>query len=149
MVARPGLSGALAYARRPEVRHRRVELARRLVALPTVSSSAAGRGAIDRAAELLRGELDRIGLDRVLILRGAGPPSVWGEWRQAPGRPVLLLYGHFDVQPPGPAAGWARPPFGGVVSGGRIHGRGASDNKGPLLAQLAGLENYQIGRAHV
>jgi acetylornithine deacetylase/succinyl-diaminopimelate desuccinylase-like protein len=142
MVTRPGLSRALAYARHPEVRERRVELARRLVALPTVSSSTAHRGAIDRAAALLRRELDRIGLDRALILRGAGPPSVWGEWRQAPGRPVLLLYGHFDVQPPGPSAGWSRPPFGGVVSGGRIHGRGSSDNKGPLLAQLAGLENY-------
>jgi len=138
----PGLSRALAYARRPDVRARRAGMARRLVALPTVSSSALHHGAIDRAAGLLCRELDRIGMDRSLILRGAGPPSVWGEWRRAPGRPVLLLYGHFDVPPPGPPAGWSQPPFGGVVSGGRIHGRGSSDNKGPLLAQLAGLENW-------
>ena len=138
----PGPALALAYARRPDVRERRVRMLRRLVTLPTVSSSAAHRDAVDRAAELLRRELDRIGMDRSLILRGTGPPSVWGEWRRAPGRPVLLLYGHFDVQPPGPSAGWSRPPFSGVVSGGRIHGRGSSDNKGPLLAHLAGLENY-------
>lgn len=135
------LSRALAYGRRPDVRDQRVRTLRRLVALPTVSSPAGGRRAIDLAAELLRGELGRIGMDRSVILRGAGePPSVWAEWRQAPGRPTLLLYGHFDVQPPGPSAGWSRPPFSATVDGGRIHGRGASDNKGPLMAQLAGLE---------
>lgn len=137
----PALSRALAYGRRPDVRDRRVRMLRRLVALPSVSSSASHRGAIERAAELLRHELERIGMDRSVILRGAGPPSVCSEWRRVPGRPVLLLYGHFDVQPPGPPAGWSRPPFSGAVSGGRIHGRGASDNKGPLVAQLAGLEN--------
>ena len=136
----PGLSRALAYGRQQDVRERRVAMLQRLVALPTVSASASQHVAIDRAAELLRRELDRIGMDRSVILRGIGPPSVWGEWRQAPGRPVLLLYGHFDVQPPGP--GWSQAPFSGAVSGGRIHGRGASDNKGPLLAQVAGLENW-------
>ena len=136
----PGLSRALAYGRQQDVRERRVGMLQRLVALPTVSASASQHVAIDRAAELLRRELDRIGMDRSVILRGTGLPSVWGEWRQAPGRPVLLLYGHFDVQPPGP--GWSQAPFSGAVSSGRIHGRGASDNKGPLLAQLAGLENW-------
>ncbi|MGD0699125.1 MAG: M20/M25/M40 family metallo-hydrolase [Trebonia sp.] len=138
----PGLARALAHGRRPEVRERRVALLRRLVALPTVSSPARPGGAVDRAAELLRRELDRIGMDRSLVLRDAGAPSVWGEWRRAPGRPVLLFYGHFDVQPAGARAGWRRPPFGGEISGGRIHGRGASDNKGPLVAQLAGLEDW-------
>jgi acetylornithine deacetylase/succinyl-diaminopimelate desuccinylase-like protein len=141
------LARALAYGRRPDVRDRRVRTLQRLVALPTVSSSAAGSsaaggGALDRAAHLLRGELDRIGMERSVILRGGAgePPSVWAEWRQAPGRPTLLLYGHFDVQPPGPATGWSRPPFSAAIGCGRIHGRGASDNKGPLVAQLAGLE---------
>ena len=138
----PALALALAHGRRPDVRGRWLRTLQRLVALPTVSSSAAHADAAEHAAGLLCRELSRIGMDRCVILRSepGAPPSVWSEWRQAPGRPLILLYGHFDVQPPGP--GWSRPPFDGAVVNGRIHGRGTSDNKGPLLTQLAGLESH-------
>jgi acetylornithine deacetylase/succinyl-diaminopimelate desuccinylase-like protein len=140
----PALARALAHGRRPDVRARWVRTLQRLVALPTVSSSASASDAAERAAGLLCRELSRIGMDRCVILRSqpGGPPSVWSEWRQAPGRPLVLLYGHFDVQPPGARASWSRPPFDGAVANGRIHGRGSSDNKGPLLTQLAGLESH-------
>lgn len=140
----PTLARTLAYGRRPDVRASWVRTLQRLVALPTVSSSAAHADAAERAAGLLCRELSRIGMDRCAILRSQpdAPPSVWSEWRQAPGRPLVLLYGHFDVQPPGTRADWSRPPFDGAVVNGRIHGRGASDNKGPLLTQLAGLESH-------
>jgi acetylornithine deacetylase/succinyl-diaminopimelate desuccinylase-like protein len=140
----PALARALARARRPDVRARWVRTLQRLVTLPTVSSAAEHRDAVDGAAVLLCRELTRIGMDRCVILRGqpGDPPSVWSEWRQAPGRPLVLLYGHFDVQPAGARAAWSRPPFDGAVVNGRIHGRGASDNKGPLLAELAGLESH-------
>jgi acetylornithine deacetylase/succinyl-diaminopimelate desuccinylase-like protein len=140
----PALAGALAYGRRPDVRARWLRTLQRLVALPTVSSSAPNADAAERAAGLLCRELSRIGMDRCIILRSqpGGTPSVWSEWRQAPGRPLVLLYGHFDVQPPGARAGWSRPPFDAAVVNGRIHGRGTSDNKGPLLTQLAGLESH-------
>ena len=52
------------------------------------------------------------------------------------------LYAHVDVQPPGPLAAWHWPPFSGLLAEGRVHGRGASDNKGPLVAVLAALESY-------
>ena len=137
------LARALGHGRRPDVRARWVRTLRRLVALPTIAS-ASHRHALERAAGLLRHELARIGMDRCLILHSGAsePPSVWGEWRQLPGRPMLLLYGHFDVQPPGGRSSWILPPFSGAVAGGRVHGRGTSDNKGPLVALLAGLENY-------
>jgi acetylornithine deacetylase/succinyl-diaminopimelate desuccinylase-like protein len=140
----PALARALAYGRRPDVRARWLRTLQRLVALPTVSSLALACDATEHAAGLLCRELSRIGMDRCVILRSqpGGPPSVWSEWRGAPGRPLVLLYGHFDVQPPGARAGWSRPPFGGAVLNGRIHGRGTSDNKGPLLTQLAGLESH-------
>ncbi len=138
----PALALALAHGRRADVRARWLRTLQRLVALPTVSSSASHADAGERAAGLLCRELARIGMDRCLVLRSepGAPPSVWSEWRQAPGRPLILLYGHFDVQPPG--SGWSRPPFDGAVVNGRIHGRGTSDNKGPLLTQLAGLESH-------
>jgi acetylornithine deacetylase/succinyl-diaminopimelate desuccinylase-like protein len=140
----PGLAGALVHGRRPDVRARWIRTLQRLVALPTVSSAAPQADAIGRAAELLCHELSRIGMDHCRILRGrpGEPPNVWSEWRQAPGRPLLLLYGHFDVQPPGAATTWSGRPFDAALSEGRVHGRGASDNKGPLLAQLAGLESH-------
>lgn len=140
----PALARALVHGRRPDVRARWVRTLQRLVALPTVSSATSRADAIDRAAQLLCHELSRIGMDRCRILRSnpGEPPNVWSEWRQAPGRPLLLLYGHFDVQPPGAATAWSGPPFDGALSEGRVHGRGTSDNKGPLLAQLAGLESH-------
>jgi len=89
----PGLARALAHGRRPDVRARWLRTLQRLVALPTVSSSASHADAGERAAGLLCRELARIGMDRCVILRSepGAPPSVWSEWRQAPGRPLILL----------------------------------------------------------
>jgi acetylornithine deacetylase/succinyl-diaminopimelate desuccinylase-like protein len=142
--SRAALEEALAHGRRRDVRARWAGLLSRVVALPTVGSSPQCRAALERAAELLRNELSLIGLRRCSVLRSdaGAPPSVWGEWRGAQGRPLLLLYGHFDVQPPGAAEAWVDPPFDGSLARGRVHGRGASDNKGPLVAHLAGLENW-------
>jgi acetylornithine deacetylase/succinyl-diaminopimelate desuccinylase-like protein len=140
------LARALAHGQRPDARIRWLQTLQQLIALPTVSSAESHAGATNAAARLLCGELSRIGMDRCIILNSGpgGSPSVWSEWRQAPGRPLILLYGHFDVQPPGVLAQWSAPPFSAAVSGGRIHGRGASDNKGPLLAQLSGLESHLV-----
>src|SRR5262249_8331574 len=65
---------------------------------------------------------------------------VLAEWRRAPGRPTLLIYGHFDVQPAGSLAEWRSPPFGPTIQGDYLHGRGASDDKGQLLAHVAAIE---------
>lgn len=99
---------------------------------------------MDAAARLLCDLLSRVGLRRCAIVRAApfGPANVVAEWLGRPGRPVLLLYAHIDVQPPGPLAAWHRPPFSGLLAEGRVHGRGASDNKGSLVAVLAALESH-------
>jgi acetylornithine deacetylase/succinyl-diaminopimelate desuccinylase-like protein len=138
------LDAALSHARRPDVRARWVRQLRRLVALPTVTGSASHRPAMDAAARLLCDLLSHVGLRRCDIVRAtpSAPANVVAEWLGRPGRPVLLLYAHFDVQPPGPATAWHRPPFSGLLAGGRVHGRGASDNKGPLVAVLAALESH-------
>jgi acetylornithine deacetylase/succinyl-diaminopimelate desuccinylase-like protein len=138
------LDAALRHARRPDVRARWVYQLRRLVALPTVTASAAHRPAMDAAARLLCDLLSHVGLRRCAIVRAApfGPANVVAEWLGRPGRPVLLLYAHIDVQPPGPLTAWHTPPFSGLLAEGRVHGRGASDNKGPLVAVLAALESH-------
>jgi acetylornithine deacetylase/succinyl-diaminopimelate desuccinylase-like protein len=130
---------ALHHVRQPDSRAKWMAVLQRLIALPTV----AGSPAVEDAAGLLRRELLAIGMRRCRILRArsGAPPSVWAEWLGAPGRPCLLLYGHFDVQPPGVRA-WRHPPFQPVIRDGRLYGRGASDNKGPLVCLLAGLDGY-------
>jgi acetylornithine deacetylase/succinyl-diaminopimelate desuccinylase-like protein len=114
-----------------------------LIAQPTIAGSPRHRRALEHSAVGLCRYLRRLGLGRTQVLRaGAGTtPSVWAEWRCLPQQPTVLVYGHFDVQPPG--AHWPGPdgPFTPVTRGGRIHGRGASDDKGPLWAMLCGLES--------
>jgi acetylornithine deacetylase/succinyl-diaminopimelate desuccinylase-like protein len=116
-----------------------MKILRQLIALPTVS----GSPALESAAKLLQQELTAIGMHDCRLLRAkpGAPPSVWAQRHDNPGSPCLLLYGHFDVQPPGSQA-WQRAPFSGALEAGRIHGRGASDNKGPLVCLLAGLESH-------
>jgi acetylornithine deacetylase/succinyl-diaminopimelate desuccinylase-like protein len=69
-----------------------------------------------------------------------GYPVVRGDWLGAPGKPTLLLYGHYDVQPPDPLEEWRSPPFEPVVEDGRITARGANDNKGQFVAIAKGVE---------
>jgi acetylornithine deacetylase/succinyl-diaminopimelate desuccinylase-like protein len=69
-----------------------------------------------------------------------GYPVVRGDWLGVPGKPTLLLYGHYDVQPPDPLEEWKSPPFEPVVEDGRITARGANDNKGQFVAILKGVE---------
>jgi acetylornithine deacetylase/succinyl-diaminopimelate desuccinylase-like protein len=143
-LSRSDLGQAVAYGRRRDVRQHWVRLVAGLVALPTVGVSRQGRPMLEQAAHLLCEELTRGGFQRCSILRASrgAPPSVWAEWRGAPGRPLLLFYGHFDVQPPGPLSQWESSPWDAEVRSGRLHGRGASDNKGPLVAHVAGLANW-------
>jgi len=140
------LGTALSYGRRPVVRQRWADELRRLVALPTVSGSPAHRPVLEAAAAQLCGRLQRIGLTSAQVLRAqrGAAPSVWAEWAGQPGRPTVLLYSHFDVQPAGPDQAWPLGPFSGAVRGGRVLGRGASDNKGSLVTQLAALESYFV-----
>ena len=110
------------------------------VRIPSVSADAAHAEDVRRCTRWLSSRLDRIGMDRVRICAGKRQPLVLAEWRRGPGRPTVLLYAHFDVQPPGSAAEWTSPPFEPTVRGSYLHGRGASDDKGQLLAHLAAID---------
>lgn len=110
-----------------------------LLAIPSVSTKTEHRDDVARCAEWLATELRRIGLAAGCHAT-RGHPVVLAEWRGAPsGAPTILIYGHYDVQPPGPLEHWHSPPFEATVRDGRIYGRGTGDNKGQHLAQLLAL----------
>ena len=97
----------------------------RLVAQPSISAQNIGvRECAALEMELLR----KAGLEPRL-LETSGHPMVYAEWLNAPGKPTVLFYGHYDVQPPDPLELWDSPPFAPEIRDGRIYGRGVADNK--------------------
>jgi len=98
--------------------------------LPSVSTDPAYAQGMADTREFLVDWLNRIGLNDVQLLDGGGQPAVYGAWLGAPGAPTIIVYGHYDVQPPDPLALWKTPPFEPTVRDGRLYARGASDVKG-------------------
>ena len=82
------------------------------------------------------------------LVETGGHPAVLAEWLGAPEAPTILVYGHYDVQPPGDEAEWESPPFEPTVRNGRIYARGATDDKGPVFIALKVAEAFhtQQGR---
>jgi acetylornithine deacetylase/succinyl-diaminopimelate desuccinylase-like protein len=134
----------LDHAHDPASRERWIAALGRLIGFPTVSAQRSGRSHLQDCAEWLAGLLASIGMQRAQVLPGVrgGAPSVYADWLGAPGRRTVLLYGHYDVQPAEPLAAWRVPPFRATLRDGKIYGRGASDDKGQLLAHVCALESY-------
>ena len=109
---------------------------------PSVSTDPAYAAGIAAAAEILRARLERIGMRDVQLLDGSGHQAVYGSWLGVPGAPTLLVYGHYDVQPPDPVELWHSPPFEPTVVDGRIVARGASDDKSPLWIAVSAAEAW-------
>jgi acetylornithine deacetylase/succinyl-diaminopimelate desuccinylase-like protein len=104
--------------------------------IPSVSTDPQHREDMARAAEWVAARLREAGPVDVRVLPTGGHPVVYGAWLGAPKAPTLLVYGHYDVQPPDPLARWLSKPFEPHVRDGRLYGRGVSDNKGPMLIPL-------------
>jgi acetylornithine deacetylase/succinyl-diaminopimelate desuccinylase-like protein len=97
--------------------------------IPSVSTDPEHKGDVRRCAEFLAGKIRAAGLE-VEILETEGNPLVYAEWTGAPGKPTILFYGHYDVQPPDPLEEWRNPPFEPTVEGDLLVARGATDDKG-------------------
>jgi acetylornithine deacetylase/succinyl-diaminopimelate desuccinylase-like protein len=114
-----------------------------LVRIPSISFPGFDPSSVRQCANAVASLLDKTGLNNVRLLEsGAGSPAVFAEWTGAPGKPTLLLYAHYDVQPTGRAGLWITPPFEPSERNGRLYGRGAADDKGGIAMYLAAAGSY-------
>ncbi len=128
------LDAVFAYVdqRRDEYLDRLIDYVRR----PSISAHGVG---IAEVADYISGIMSGIGLQS-RVMPTSGWPMVYSERLDHPGAPTVLLYGHYDVQPPDPLEEWVSPPFEPTVRDGRLYARGVGDNKGQHLAQILGIE---------
>ena len=115
-----------------------VDELKELIRLPTVSAQ---QTAIDETARAVLDRARRAGIDAKAERVEGGPPTIVGE--TGSGEKTLLVYDHYDVQPPDPLEEWQTPPFEPTEHDGYLYGRGVSDNKGNLMARLQALEIYR------
>src|SRR5947209_18092651 len=112
--------------------------------IPSISTLPEHTGDVQRAAEYAADQLKRIGFNNVEVIATQGHPLVYGEWLQAEGKPTLLAYGHYDVQPVDPIELWESPPFEPTVRDGRFYARGSADNKAELAVRLAAIRSLDV-----
>lgn len=110
------------------------------LSIPSVSALPDHAADCRRAADWLMQELRRLGCPVVNLVEGQGHPVVWAEGPQVPGKPTVLIYGHYDVQPPDPLNEWSSPPFEPTVRDGKLYARGAADDKGQVFCLLKAYE---------
>ena len=112
------------------------------IAIPSVSTDRERNEDTRRCAQWLADHMRSIGLDRVEVMPTKGHPVVYAEWLGAPGKPTVLFYGHYDVQPAEPLDLWTSPPFEATIRDGNLYARGAADDKGQVFIHLKSIEAY-------
>lgn len=133
---------ALTYA--DQHRERFLSDLRELLRIPSISTLPEHRDDMAGAAQWLCDRLSASGI-QAEVIQTAGHPLVYGEWLDAPGKPTVLIYGHYDVQPVDPLDLWETPPFEPAIRNGNIYARGASDDKGQTLTMIAAAESWLQG----
>ena len=126
------------FARIDAEKEQYLEELKDFIRIPSISTDPAYKGDVLRAGEFLAGKLREAGLTAELI-KTPGHPLVYAEWLGAPGKPTVLFYGHYDVQPPDPIELWRHPPFEPTEEGDKLVARGATDDKGQSYAQVKGV----------
>lgn len=122
-----------------------------LIRIPSVSADPERSAEVRRAAEYVAARLREAGPFETVVHETGGHPVVTASWRGAPGAPTVLVYGHYDVQPPDPVEKWRTPPFEPTVADGRVYARGASDDKSPMFIPITVAASYfrTLGRLPV
>lgn len=108
--------------------------------IPSVSTLPEHAGDIRKAAEFVRDQLSAAGMANAELIDGKGHPLVYAEWTGAPGKPTMLIYGHYDVQPADPLDEWTTPPFEPAIRNGNIYARGSADDKGQVYLLIKAVE---------
>ena len=111
-----------------------------LIRIPSISALKANREIMYKTANQLKENLLASGVDNAKVMDTAGWPVIFAEKSVNPARPTILVYGHYDVQPPEPLDEWKSPPFEPEIRDGKIYARGADDDKGQLFTQIKAFE---------
>jgi acetylornithine deacetylase/succinyl-diaminopimelate desuccinylase-like protein len=110
------------------------------LSLESISSDSTHREDMKKTAQWTANALTEAGLENVKVMETKGLPVVYGDWLHAEGKPTVLIYGHYDVQPVDPIHLWETPPFEPTIRDGKIFARGASDDKGQVFMHIKVLE---------
>lgn len=122
-----------------------IEILKALVACPSVGADPAMAQGMEDARALIEARLDAMGFQnrqRLAPADASGQPAIYAERMDAAGKPTILVYAHYDVQPPDPLHKWDTPPFKAVERDQRLYGRGISDDKGPMMIALDTLAAF-------
>jgi acetylornithine deacetylase/succinyl-diaminopimelate desuccinylase-like protein len=133
-------TGAIAFVQDKKNQERFLNELKDLLRIPSVSTLPQHKNDVLKAAQFLADELKRIGMENVEIIPTAGHPLVYCDQLHAAGKPTVLMYGHYDVQPPDPLDEWKTPPFEPTERNGNIYARGAVDDKGQMYMHVKALE---------
>src|SRR5437764_1665922 len=126
-----------------ESQDRFLEELKTFLRIPSVSTLPEHRDDIRRAADFVADSLRKAGLENVEIIPTAGHPLVYGDWLHAAGKPTVLCYGHYDVQPPDPLEQWVTPPFEPTIRNGNLYARGSADDKGQMYMHIKAIETLR------
>jgi acetylornithine deacetylase/succinyl-diaminopimelate desuccinylase-like protein len=110
------------------------------IRIPSISTDPEHAADVRRAAEFVADSLRRAGMENVEIIPTGGHPLVYADWLHAPGKPTVLCYGHYDVQPADPLELWVTPPFEPTERNGNLYARGAVDDKGQMYMHVKAIE---------
>jgi len=119
-----------------------IEELKEFLRIPSISTLAENKRDMITAAEFVVGKLLSAGMENVKIIETKGHPLVYADWLNAPGKPTVLIYGHYDVQPVDPINLWDSPPFEPTIKDGKIYARGATDDKGQMYMHIKSVEAF-------
>jgi len=112
-----------------------------LLRIPSISTLEEHKGDIQKAAKFVADELKRIGFENVEVIPTQGHPLIYADWLHAAGKPTVLCYAHYDVQPAEPLDEWITPPFEPTERNNNVYARGAVDDKGQLWMEVKAFES--------
>jgi acetylornithine deacetylase/succinyl-diaminopimelate desuccinylase-like protein len=110
------------------------------IRIPSISTLPEHRPDIDRAASFVAQGLGKAGMENVEIIPTDKHPLIYADWMHAPGKPTVLCYGHYDVQPADPLELWTSPPFEPTERNGNLYARGTADDKGQMYMHIKAVE---------
>jgi acetylornithine deacetylase/succinyl-diaminopimelate desuccinylase-like protein len=141
------MNDPIEYLRQNRERHQQELID--FVAIPSVSAKSEHRADMIEAAEWIRDRLADAGAKSTEIVPTGGHPVILAEVHAREDAPTLLVYGHYDVQPPEPLEEWTSPPFAPEIREGRLYGRGSADDKGQLYIYVKALEAHVAARGRL